>query len=157
MFLACKDCGITWRGIKHDLSKLSRIEFTSSARHFQGDRSPIDAEKEANGYSLAWQHHKGCNSHHIQYWVDWKDGEQVALKMPYDDMVELICDWIGAGKAYNSTEWTCSEPFDYWIKNKDRVLLHPDTHEFIEDVLWHIREKGWKVCAAVLKSKLLPY
>ena len=84
---------------------------------------------------------------------------EVALKMPYDDMVgELICDWIGGWKKLTTQlEWTCSEPFDYWIKNKDRVLLHPDTHEFIEDVLWHIRKKGWKVCAAVLKSKLLPY
>ena len=46
VFRECKSCGIMWQGIKHDLSKLTPAEFLPSARYFQGDRSPIEKEKE---------------------------------------------------------------------------------------------------------------
>lgn len=42
----CWLCGITWQGIIHDLSKFSPVEFNSSAKYFQGNRSPIEAEKK---------------------------------------------------------------------------------------------------------------
>ena len=35
VYRECKACGITWRGIVHDLSKYSPTEFVSSARYFQ--------------------------------------------------------------------------------------------------------------------------
>ena len=49
----CFKCGQYKRGIMHDLSKFGPTEFFSSARYFQGDSSPIDAEKRDKGYSLA--------------------------------------------------------------------------------------------------------
>ena len=55
VFQECRACGITWQGIIHDLSKFGRIEFVSSARYFQGDRSPIEAEKEEGSImSAGW-------------------------------------------------------------------------------------------------------
>ena len=64
VFKECAACGLFWQGLVHDLSKFSPVEFASSAKYFQGNRSPIDAEKEAIGYSTAWLHHKGHNKHH---------------------------------------------------------------------------------------------
>lgn len=58
------------QGLLHDLSKYSPIEFFTSAKYYQGTSSPIDAEKNDKGYSLAWLHHKGHNPHHWEYWVD---------------------------------------------------------------------------------------
>lgn len=76
VFKECRACGITWQGLVHDLSKFSPAEFTASAKYFQGDKSPIEAEKEATGYSAAWNHHKGHNPHHWEYWTDFdEDGE----------------------------------------------------------------------------------
>jgi hypothetical protein len=78
-----------------DLSKYSLTEFKSSAEYFQGDRSPIEAEKECCGYSLAWQHHMGHNPHHWEYWIDYgENGEILARKMPWKYVIEMICDWI---------------------------------------------------------------
>ena len=96
----CFKFGLFWQGITHDLSKYSPTEFMSSARYFQGDKSPIEKEKEELGYSLAWAHHKGHNRHHWQHWVDWtnKDNKTYGTKMPYKYAIEAICDWIGAGK-----------------------------------------------------------
>ena len=42
----CFKCGIYKRGIMHDLSKYGITEFFSSAKYFQGNSSPIDAEKK---------------------------------------------------------------------------------------------------------------
>lgn len=151
VFLACKDCGIIWRGIKHDLSKFSLKEFVPGAKYFQGNSSPIDAEKIIKGYSIAWQHHKGHNTHHWQYWLDNKGKEIIPLKMPYNDVVELICDWIGAGKAYNKGKWTQEEPWNYWMKNKDKMLFHPDTYRFIEESLKFIKKYGWEKYAKTVK------
>jgi len=48
VFKECKACGLFWQGLLHDMSKFSPAEFASSARYFQGNRSPIEAEKEKN-------------------------------------------------------------------------------------------------------------
>ena len=82
--LECIKCGQVWRGIMHDNSKFSFTEFLPSARYFQGDRSPIEAEKAAIEYSIAWQHHMGHNPHHWEYWIDFNsDGQVIANKIPY--------------------------------------------------------------------------
>lgn len=140
VFIACSKCGITWRGIKHDMSKFSPKEFISSSRYFQGTSSPINAEKIKNGYSIAWQNHKGRNTHHYHYWIDVEDGEVIALKMPYKDVVEMICDWVGAGKAYNTNKWTESDVLDYFIKHRSKMLFHEDTAYFIYRILYKIEE-----------------
>lgn len=151
VYQACRDCGITWRGITHDLSKYSPTEFFSSAKYFQGNRSPINAEKEDKGYSLAWLHHKGKNRHHWQYWIDYnKEGFPYAIKMPYEDVVELVCDWIGAGKVYIKN-WTEEEPLKYWNTHKNKIILHKDTYKLLDEVFNNISLYGWKVTATILK------
>ena len=154
--MACKDCGILWRGITHDLSKFSPIEFIEYAENYTPGRSPVDVAKEKYGYCKSWQHHKGKNTHHWQYWMDYIDGEPLALKIPYWDLVEMICDWIGAGKAYNQTKWTEEEPYKYWLANKDKMCFHPDTKEFIEVVLGrYLQTYGWAITADILKLKFV--
>ena len=46
VMINCIKAGIIWRGLTHDLSKYGITEFCSSAKYFQGNRSPIDAEKK---------------------------------------------------------------------------------------------------------------
>lgn len=107
VFHECRKCGLWWRGLVHDLSKFSPTEFGPSARYFQGNKSPIEAEKRAKGYSLAWQHHMGHNPHHWEYWIDYgKDGGIITVKIPFKYVVEMVCDWIGAGKVYSGENWT---------------------------------------------------
>ena len=42
----CFMAGIPWRGIKHDLSKYSPVEFFESARYWTGTSSPINEAKK---------------------------------------------------------------------------------------------------------------
>lgn len=144
VFRECRACGITWQGITHDLSKFSRTEFVPSAKYFQGNRSPIEAEKEDCGYSFAWLHHKGCNPHHWEFWTDFaeKDGSIITNKIPYKYVVEMICDWVSAGKAYNKDKWTQLSPLQYYNKVRSGRHFHPETEELILKFLNTIASHG---------------
>lgn len=136
VFKECAACGIVWQGIVHDLSKYSLTEFVSSARYFQGDKSPIEKEKAERGYSAAWLHHKGHNKHHWEYWTDFDNqGNIVANPIPRKYIVEMVCDWIGAGKVYSGDKWTQSSPLEYY--NKVRVGRHfeRETEQYLVDLL----------------------
>lgn len=157
VFKECCACGIIWQGIVHDLSKFSIVEFSSSAKHFQGNRSPIDAEKEAIGYSMAWLHHKGHNKHHWEYWTDFdSNGRVIANKIPFRYVVEMVCDWIGAGKTYSKEKWTQDEPLNYFNKVRAGRHFHPETEKVIVTLLELIRDLGLdefhKVCRDMIKE-----
>ena len=50
----CFKLGLYKRGLLHDLSKYSPVEFFAGVKYYQGYRSPIDREKEVIGYSKGW-------------------------------------------------------------------------------------------------------
>lgn len=139
----CWACGIGWQGLIHDLSKFGPTEFVSSARYFQGNRSPIEAEKEEIGYSKAWLHHKGHNKHHWEYWTDFADdGTIIANKIPTKYVIEMMCDWIGAGKVYSKDKWTTNTPYDYYLKVRQGRYFHPDTEALLLNCLDIIKNDG---------------
>ena len=143
VFRECCACGFFWRGLIHDNSKLLPTEFFSSAKYFQGDKSPIDAEKAKKGYSEAWLHHKGHNKHHWEWWTDFgPDGEIIANKIPSRYVIEMICDWIGAGMVYGGENWTQGEPLRYYYKVRPGRHFHPETETLIIYLLEIIRDKG---------------
>ena len=143
VFRECRACGIAWQGLIHDLSKFSVTEFSASAKYFQGNRSPIEAEKEDTGYSVAWLHHKGHNKHHWEWWTDFDDnGNVIAYKIPSQYVVEMVCDWVGAGMAYNSDKWTQEEPLNYYNKVRKGRHFHPETEKLLVFLLETIAAKG---------------
>lgn len=133
------DMGIPLRGLMHDMSKFSPTEFFESVKYYQGNRSPIDAAKEENGVSKAWLHHKGRNPSHYEYWVDYLDDGGRGQIMPFKYAVEMIGDYIGAGKAYNKKDWTYNTPLDYWMKTKyEKAKIHPLMKKFYTAVFQEI-------------------
>ena len=125
--------GRPFRGFMHDWSKFNHIEFFESVKYFDGKISPIVKCKQANGYSLAWQHHKGRNPHHYEYWVDNLDNGGVAIKMPYEYVIELICDYLAAGRTYRGKDFTYEDELAWW-KNKlanEHPKIHTETIDFI--------------------------
>ena len=130
----CFKCGLYWQGIVHDLSKFSWTEFWESVKYYQGDSSPINAAKTDKGYSLAWQHHKGRNPHHYEYWTDNYDMGTTCIRMPYKYAIELICDWIGAGRAYQGKDFTYAKEYDYVHNKLNLAKMDMSTKHFIDFV-----------------------
>lgn len=118
----CRLAGIRWRGWKHDLSKYSPTEFFESARYWTGNTSPITEAKLAQGYSRAWLHHRGRNSHHWAYWADNFSEGMIVHPMPMNDFVEMVCDFIAAGIAYSSGDrdrFSFSSEYSWWLHERE--------------------------------------
>lgn len=146
----CFKCGIYKRGLLHDLSKYGPTEFFSSARYFQGNSSPIDAEKIDKGYSLAWQHHKGHNPHHWEYWIDNVGTyANTPCKIPREYIVEMLCDWLGAGIVYSKQKPDYNkpyrEPLDYYKCHIHERIFEKRTQDVIEVMLAIIADEGINV------------
>lgn len=139
----CWKVGLYWRGITHDLSKFSPIEFWESVKYYQGNSSPIDACKKDKGYSRAWLHHKGRNKHHYEYYVDNFDNGGTPLQMPFKDSVEMLCDYLGAGHAYMGKNFSYEAEYNWWLnKKKTNLAMHPINRDFITLALDQLREYG---------------
>ena len=150
---ACK-FHIPIRGFFHDFSKFHPTEFFESVKYYTGTGSPIVACKADKGYSLAWQHHKGHNPHHYEYWVDNLDGGGTPLIIPFKYCVEMICDWLAAGKAYQGKNFSYDSELAWWKKKKLEVhhSMHPAMIEYF-DIVFHILKYNGKLT----KDDLLEY
>lgn len=134
--IACFKMGIPIQGILHDLSKFSLREL-AIAKYYTGEKSPHDTCREILGYSPSWIYHFHRNKHHWEFWCETNvDGVWVPIKIPYKYVIEMFCDFIGAGKAYSGTFWTTSSPLDYWeAKCEGKRLMHPDSLALLKFLL----------------------
>ncbi len=141
VFIYCYKLGIIWQGITHDLSKFSWTEFSESVKYYQGGKkSPIPVIKQENGYSKAWQHHKGHNPHHYEYWTDNYDNGTTCIEIPKKYVLELVADWVAAGRTYNGKGFTIQDEINWWNNCKDSKYIHPNTKELITKILNSLKE-----------------
>lgn len=133
--------GIPFRGLLHDLSKYSLIEFCESVKYYSGNKSPITNAKIDKGYSKAWLHHKGRNKHHSEYWYDFKAPDSKPI-IPYKYVAEMICDKLSAGIVYNGKKWTKFTQLEYFEAHKDEELINSKIENMLEEVFKQVSEKG---------------
>lgn len=141
VFKLCCKVGEPWRGLVHDLSKYSPTEFWEGVKYYVGTHSPITEAKKANGYSKAWLHHKGRNKHHPQYWVDENAPEKTPI-IPYKYAVEMVCDKLAAGIAYQGKNFTKEYELEYWKKEINRIQINKKIEQFITEVLTQVAQNG---------------
>ena len=152
----CAKCGILFQGLFHDLSKYSPSEFIVGARFYLGKKSPNEAERQENGYSLAWMHHKGRNKHHFEYWTDYSPITKKIepVEMPLNYVVEMFCDRVAASKIYNLNSYNDNMPIEYFLKAKGRRIIHEKTSELLESWLLMLQEKGERETFNYIKGLL---
>jgi hypothetical protein len=152
----CAKAGIFWQGVRHDLSKYTPTEFLNGIRNYQGYRSPNEQERETKGYSEAWMHHKGRNRHHFEYWTDYnpKTKKVEPVMMPLRFVAEMFCDRLAASKIYNKENYNNTQPLDYFLKGKDRRIIHPQTSDLLESWLVLLKEQGEDAVFKTIKTAL---
>lgn len=128
---------------EHDESKYSLDEYIAYDAYFYGDKTEA-VEKE---FRQAWLRHIHRNPHHWQYWVLINDdpGEgQIALEMPYNYIIEMICDWW----AFSWQKGYLGEIFSWYDEHSEYIILAPETRKTVEDILWELRGRlGYNVLA----------
>ena len=155
----CFRLGLYAQGLTHDLSKYAPSEFWRGAKYYLGYRSPNDAEREHTGVSRAWLHHKGRNRHHFEYWIDYRknaDGTVVmgGCRMPMKYIAEMFCDRIAACRVYLGDKYTDDAAYDYYVRSKDHIMIHPETGAEIEKMLLVLKEKGEEAAFAYVRGRL---
>lgn len=118
----------------HDASKFEYEEYGAYDKYFYGEKTPEVEE----AFDAAWLHHIHHNPHHWQYWVlindDESDGTK-ALMMPNEHVIEMICDWW----SFSWKTGNLYEIFDWYEEHKDRMILHKNTRDLVEEILNDIR------------------
>jgi hypothetical protein len=152
----CFRVGLYRQGLTHDLSKYSPEEFLVGARYYQGVRSPNAAEREDKGYSEAWMHHKGRNKHHWEYWSDMsrETKRYEPVPMPRRYLVEMVMDRRAACLIYQGKDYTPASALNYYLRSKERNLMHPSTQKELEFVLTMLRDRGEDETFAYLREIL---
>ena len=122
--------------ILHDLSKFRPSEwFPYSATFYSQDGT--SQYNETSSFNRVWLMHQHRNPHHWQYWVLRMDcGDTVPIEIPRRYVVEMVADWMGAGRAITG-RWECSE---WYAKNRDKIILHDNTRRLV-DILIDIIER----------------
>lgn len=143
VFKLCCRAGEPWRGFMHDLSKYSPIEFWGSVKYYQGGkRSPIPIQKQEEGYSKVWLHHRGRNKHHFEYWYDESAPEKAPV-IPYKYTVEMICDKLSASITYEGENWTKESEIKYFrAKEYNNPQLNEKIRNLLEEVFVQVSEQG---------------
>jgi len=152
VMIECFSQGLIWRGLMHDLSKFLLDEFIPYANYFYGKKdSDIGRGRNETGYykptdtgdkvfDFAWLLHQKRNRHHWQWWILPTDEEGIKIfEIPEPYLTEMICDWIGAGKAqghFSPEEDKYFETRRWYQQNGGKMQLNPKTREKIESIIF---------------------
>lgn len=139
----CIMAGIPIRGLLHDLSKFSKVEFLEGIKYYTGIKSPIIVAREQKGYSMAFVNHTNKNKHHPEYWYDMFAVAKAPM-IPYKYMVEMICDKLAAGIVYSGDKFELSEPLEYFLKCGDDKYLNNKSYDYIVEILTQLKDEGIK-------------
>lgn len=147
----CFKRGLYWRGLVHDTSKLLPSELIPYTNFFYKQQgSDIKKGRDETGYykptdtgdaafDYAWFLHQKRNKHHWQWWTlpQDEDGLKI-LEIPYPYNIEMICDWLGAGKAqgfFSPPDDPYQNTRTWYRKNGSKMRLHPNTRKWIEEYI----------------------
>lgn len=121
----------------HDQSKNDEDEYEAYDAYFYGNNRSYEV---VQNYQRAWLLHIHRNPHHWQYWVlindDPKEGE-IVLEMPYDYIIEMICDWW----AFSWAKGNLKEIFAWYDEHSKYMKLAPNTRKTVENILNAIKSK----------------
>ena len=153
----CFQVGLYWQGLIHDLSKYAPTEFRAGAKYYQGTRSPNTAQREAEGCSQAWMHHKGRNRHHYEYWtdIDPETKEYVSMPMPRKYLAEMVMDRLAACKVYEGSAYTDSSPLNYFMKSRERLRMNETTRTQLGYLLTMLRDRGERETFTYIRTQVL--
>ena len=155
----CFQVGLYKQGILHDLSKYHPVELIPGMIYYQGNRSPIAREKEINGISLGWLHHKGRNPHHFEYWIDYimgKDGASLeGMKMSRKYVAEMVIDRICASKNYQKEKYNSASALRYYMKARPAMIIHPESDYLARYLMTMLAKKGERYFLKYMKHVLL--
>lgn len=137
----CFQLGLYWQGITYDLSKFSLTEIKGALKYWNDFKSSLAYEKELNGYSETFLHHRGHNPHHYEYWIHSLDEGGVAAEMPRKYALELICDYLAACRTYRGNP---KEEYKWWEEHSPKMKIHRRTKQYLNRIFLNFSHNSLK-------------
>lgn len=124
-------------GFEHDASKSDPDEYEAYDAYFYGGNRSYEV---VQNFRYAWLRHIHRNQHHWQHWIlcndDPEEGE-IAMDMPYNYILEMICDWL----SFSMANGNLGEIIGWYDEHKDYMKLSDKTRRAVEDILGKIQKK----------------
>lgn len=123
--------------LHHDESKENSDEYNAYDNYFYGKNRSYGV---VMAFKQAWLEHIHRNPHHWQHWVlinDEPEEGEVILEMPYEYIIEMICDWW----SFSWVKGNLTEIFSWYEEHSKYIKLAPKTRKTVESILKKIREK----------------
>lgn len=122
---------------EHDKSKYDEEEYDAYDVYFYSKNRSYSV---VDDFNRAWLRHIHKNPHHWQHWVlvndDQKEGT-VALEIPFQYVVEMVCDWW----SFSWKSGNLYEIFDWYEDHKKQMILHDNTRAEVERLLSLVKDK----------------
>lgn len=121
----------------HDLSKFDPKEYVAYDAYFYGNNKSYQVVED---FDYAWLRHIHFNEHHWQHWILHNDDPDKGMKimdMPYNYILELICDWW----SFSWRKGNLYEVFGWYEERKDYIKLSDRTRIEVEYILDSIKKK----------------
>jgi hypothetical protein len=116
----------------HDWDKYGPKMFRAYAENFYAPDGSKIHQDETLLFKQTWNRHQKVSKHHWQAHVRHDDdGTVEVMEMDLLDAKEMVADWRGAGRAYNSTQPLT----DWYQKTEKNRLLHPETKQYVEHLI----------------------
>lgn len=120
-----------YRSILHDLDKFLPKSFHHYAISFY-DENGNQRYQPSDQLSFVWLDHQKRNKHHWQAWVLIReDGSKTPLPIHYPYTLEMVADYL----AFSVSVPNALSATEYYLREKDNMILHPKTQVVIESLL----------------------
>ena len=74
--------------------------------------------------------------------------------MPVNYLAEMVMDRIAASKIYQGKNYTDAAPYTYFSRNKEFIVMHPETKSCLDKILLMLKEKGERKTFAYIRKLL---
>ena len=121
----------------HDDSKTDLDEYRAYDAYFYGGNRSYGV---VNDFKKAFLRHIRKNPHHWQHWVlihDEPNEPMEAVDMPYNYIMEMICDWW----SFSWAKGDLYEIFKWYDEHKNYMILDDYTREMIKRILGAIKDE----------------
>lgn len=125
---------------RHDASKNMSDEYEAYDKYFYSSNACHMSHETLQNFKKSWLLHIHRNPHHWQYWVlindDPEEGIDI-LDMPYDYIIEMICDWW----SFSWAKGDLFEIFKWYDKHKNHIRLSYKTRKTVQNILMKMKEE----------------
>lgn len=127
----------------HDLSKYQMDEYDAYDKYFYTkDKESLSSDEKIrieNDFNKAWLIHIHRNPHHWQHWVLINDNPEEGIKaldMPYEYIIEMICDWM----SFSIKAGNIKEILSWYKEHSKYMILSDTTRNRVEKIMALIKE-----------------